>query len=172
MTIAAPASIYHKWKLIQRIIRKQTLVRVMILISIFFTFLYINWRLMFSLPFRSGIFPVILNIILLLVEALGFAETLVHFWNMLNLRDHPLPVIGEEEYPEVDIFIATYNEPTDLLRKTINGCTHLLYPDKSKVHIWVCASLTVALALVGFFSSMMQTGIPFTNSRMSGRRFS
>ena len=136
--VAFPASIYSKRKFIQRIIKKQNLVRVMILISIFFTFLYINWRLMFSLPFRSGIFPVILNFILLLVEALGFAETLVHFWNMLNLRDHPLPVIGEEEYPEVDIFIATYNEPTDLLRKTINGCTHLLYPDKSKVHIWVC----------------------------------
>lgn len=57
---------------------------------------------------------------------------------MARMRSHVLPSIPDDEYPEVDVFIATYNEPCDLLRRTINGCTHLRYPDKSKIHIWVC----------------------------------
>lgn len=130
--------IYHKRKLFRRIIHRQNLVRVIILISIFFSLVYLNWRIRYSVPVRFGPLAVIMNIILLIVEGFGFAETLVHFWNMLNMRDHPLPVIRDEEYPEVDIFIATYNEPVELLRKTINGCLHLKYPDKSKVHIWIC----------------------------------
>ena len=30
------------------------------------------------------------------------------------------------------------NEPPDLLRKTLNGCIHMKYPDPAKVHIWLC----------------------------------
>ena len=65
-------------------------------------------------------------------------EFCIHYRNIANLKNHPLPEIEDDEYPEVDIFIASYNEPAELLRKTINGCKHLKYPDKSKVHIWLC----------------------------------
>ncbi len=41
-------------------------------------------------------------------------------------------------YPDVDILIATHNEETELLYKTVNGCRHMDYPDKSKVHIYIC----------------------------------
>ncbi|TRA72468.1 hypothetical protein EWM17_19755, partial [Clostridioides difficile] len=34
--------------------------------------------------------------------------------------------------------IATYNESVDLVRKTVNGCIHMQYPDKKKVHIYIC----------------------------------
>ena len=56
---------------------------------------------------------------------------------MLKLREHPLPEIADTDYPDVDIFISTYNEPPELLRKTIVGCKHLDYPDRSKVHIYL-----------------------------------
>lgn len=36
------------------------------------------------------------------------------------------------------ILIATHNEDPELLYKTINARTFMEYPDKSKVHIYVC----------------------------------
>ena len=123
---------------IRRIIRRQNLVRIFILLSTFFTLVYLSWRILYSVPVRYGPLAVIRNIILLVVEIIGVAESLVHFVNMLNMSVYPLPEIGEEEYPDVDVFIATYNEPVELLRKTVNGCIHMKYPDKSKVHIWIC----------------------------------
>lgn len=63
---------------------------------------------------------------------------MVHYKSILGTNEHKLPVISDDEYPEVDIFIATYNEPCNLLCRTINGCKHIDYPDRSKVHIWVC----------------------------------
>ncbi|SCW61572.1 cellulose synthase (UDP-forming) [Ruminococcaceae bacterium YRB3002] len=109
-----------------------------LLVSIIITIIYLCWRVMFSIPVKAGPFAIAMNIILLFVEVLGFIESLVLYRNLLGRREHPLPEIPDDQWPDVDIFIATYNEPTDLLYKTINGCKHLKYPDKSKVHIWVC----------------------------------
>lgn len=111
---------------------------VLLFFSIFFTVMYLYWRVHFSIPFDDGWIAVTGNIILLVVEILGFIESLILYNNLSTMKDHPLPRISEDEYPDVDIFISTYNEPTDLLRRTVNGCTHMIYPDKSKVHIWLC----------------------------------
>ncbi|MBP5262180.1 MAG: cellulase family glycosylhydrolase [Clostridiales bacterium] len=107
-------------------------------VSICATLIYLCWRVAFSVPYEHSVFAVIMNMILLIVEVVGFIESIVLYRNLLGRIDHPLPSIPDDMWPDVDIFIATYNEPTDLLYKTINGCKHLKYPDKSKVHIWVC----------------------------------
>lgn len=112
--------------------------RVLLILSIFCTLVYLCWRVVYSVPVKSGVFAVIMNIILLFVEILGFVESMVLYRNLMGKKDYPLPVIPDDQWPDVDIFIATYNEPCELLYKTINGCKHLKYPDKSKVHIWVC----------------------------------
>jgi cellulose synthase (UDP-forming) len=117
---------------------RKILCRVVILLSIFLTVLYLGWRIMYSIPFRSGPLAVAGNIILLVVEIFGFIESVILYYNLMGMNRYPLPKIADEEFPDVDIFIATYNEPADLLRKTINGCNHLNYPDKSKVHVWLC----------------------------------
>ncbi|WP_081861343.1 cellulase family glycosylhydrolase [Butyrivibrio sp. AE2032] len=111
---------------------------LVLLISIFFTIIYLYWRAAFSVPVESGPLAVGANLILLFVEMFGFVESLSLYMHLMGMRKHPLPQIADEEYPDVDIFIATYNEPNDLLERTINACKHLEYPDKSKVHIWVC----------------------------------
>ncbi len=109
-----------------------------ILASTFFTLVYLCWRTLFSVPFEWGWLAATCNIVLLAVEILGFVESLVHFRDVAGMRHHPLPACAPEEYPDVDIFIATYNEPDYLLAKTINGCKHLEYPDPAKVHVWLC----------------------------------
>jgi cellulose synthase (UDP-forming) len=107
-------------------------------LSTFCTLVYLCWRVACSIPFAYGWIAVVGSIVLLVVEILGFGESLIHYSGMLKLRDHPLPEIADEDFPDVDIFISTYNEPVELLRKTIIGCKFMEYPDKSKVHIYLC----------------------------------
>ncbi len=111
---------------------------ISLLLSIGATLIYLMWRIFFSVPTEYGSVAVACNIILLVVEIFGFFESLILYRNLFGIKQHPLPEIPDDAWPDVDIFIATYNEPEDLLKKTINGCNHLKYPDKSKVHIWIC----------------------------------
>lgn len=117
---------------------KIILTRLCLVTSVFFTFLYLGWRILFSVPLNSGPLAIAGNLLLLVVEILGFIESVILYYHLMAARKHPLPKIEDDEYPDVDIFIATYNEPRDLLYKTINGCNHLKYPDRSRVHIWLC----------------------------------
>ena len=112
--------------------------RVFIFLSTIFTLIYLAWRVRFSVPVESGWLAIAGNIVLLVVEGFGFVESVIHYDSISGICAHPLPKIAAEEYPDVDIFISTYNEPCDLLRRTINGCNHLRYPDKRKVHVWLC----------------------------------
>ncbi len=112
--------------------------KTLLCLSACVTLIYLSWRIFLSIPKENGPLSVAANLILLAVEILGFVESMIMYRNLMGMRDHPLPEIAEEEYPDVDIFVATYNEPTELLRKTINGCRHMKYPDPGKVHIWIC----------------------------------
>lgn len=104
---------------------------IVLIITVFFTLIYLGWRIVFSIPVESGIIAVAANILLLIVEVFGFIESLILFYSLLRKKHHPLPQIPEEAWPDVDIFVFTYNEPTDLLKRTINGCIHMKYPDPS-----------------------------------------
>ncbi len=109
------------------------------IINTFFTIVYLAWRVFFTIPFGNGALSVFAGIALLVVEGMGMAEAIVHYMNMYNVKGYPKPVIEDESlYPDVDVFIATYSEPVELLYKTVNGCKHMEYPDKSKVHIYLC----------------------------------
>ena len=107
-------------------------------LSTFCTLIYLCWRITCSIPYAYGWIAIIGSWVLLAVEILGFIESVIHYSGILKLREHPLPKIADEDFPDVDIFISTYNEPPELLRKTIVGCKHMEYPDKSKVHIYLC----------------------------------
>ena len=117
---------------------KQFLGDLFLFLSTFCTLIYLCWRFTCSIPYAYGWVAIIGSCILLAIEVLGFIESLIHYSGMLKLREHPLPEIADTDYPNVDIFISTYNEPPELLRKTIVGCKHLDYPDRSKVHIYLC----------------------------------
>lgn len=102
------------------------------------TIMYLVWRTFFTIPFEFGIVSITAGIILLIVEILGMVEAFIHFANMYSVEVYPLPNVAKEKFPDVDIFIATYSEDCELLYKTINGCKHMEYPDKDKIHIYLC----------------------------------
>ena len=65
-------------------------------------------------------------------------EFFIHFLNVTKLVVPVKPEIEDERlYPDVDVFIATYNESEELLYKTIIGCKNMHYPDLNKVHIYL-----------------------------------
>lgn len=100
--------------------------------------IYLIWRMFFTIPFEYGSLDLICGVYLLVVEIVGFFESAIHYYSMSNIQYPKRPEVDESLFPDVDIFVATYNEPVDLLYKTINGCVNMDYPDKSKVHIYIC----------------------------------
>jgi len=102
------------------------------------TIIYLIWRIFFTIPFGDGIVSISSAIILLAVEILGMFEAVIHYYNMSEINYPVKPEVDESLFPDVDVFVATYNEPKELLYKTINGCANMEYPDKSKIHIYIC----------------------------------
>ncbi|GHV37735.1 hypothetical protein AGMMS49546_06480 [Spirochaetia bacterium] len=113
-------------------------VRICVSVTIVLTLVYLGWRIFYTLPFEYGVIPTLSGLSLLIVEFFGLMESFIHFLNMFHIEVPATPEIPPEMFPDVDIYIATYTEPMDLLYKTINGCKHIEYPDKSKIHIHLC----------------------------------
>lgn len=111
---------------------------VLLIVSMFLSIVYICWRIFVSLPIAIGWVAVVLSLILLIVEIIEFYDSFVISVNQMHVYDYHCPKIKDDEYPDVDVFICTYNESNYILRKTINGCVHMQYPTKDKVHIYVC----------------------------------
>lgn len=110
------------------------------IVTIILMSIYLLWRLIFTLPLEEGLLNAIFGILLYLAEALTVLTTFELFFQKMQKKRSTLdfPTIAEEDYPDVDVFIATHNEPVDLLYKTVNACTFMDYPDKRKVHIYLC----------------------------------
>lgn len=102
------------------------------------TTIYLIWRIFFTLSFDYEIGAIVFGIVLLVAECSGIFDFLVHFIRMTHLVVPIKPELEQEVvYPEVDVFIATYNEPWEIIYKTIIGCKNMDYPDPNKVHIYV-----------------------------------
>ena len=107
----------------------------MVLMSI-----YLGWRMIFTLPFGQGVLNVLFGVLLIAAEAITVLTTFELFVQKMRKKSGQLecPIIPEEYYPDVDVFIATHNEPIDILYKTVNACTFMDYPDKQRIHIYLC----------------------------------
>lgn len=112
--------------------------RALYYLTIITTTVYIVWRLIFTLPIHEGAVAMAAGIALVSSELLGFLEAFQNFRGLSRHNVPEKPQISEAQYPHVDIFIATHNEDETLLQKTVSGCLFLDYPDKSKVHIYLC----------------------------------
>lgn len=112
--------------------------KLLLMITILFNLIYILWRIFFTIPKGKGYFSLICAITLLVVEIMGMFEMFVHYRDMSNIEYPHKPEIDEDLYPDVDVFVTTYNESVELVEKTINGCVNMEYPDQEKVHIYIC----------------------------------
>lgn len=108
--------------------------------TIILSTLYIVWRIIFTIPIGFGVTSLILGLIFILIEIIDFIEFFVHYKNILSYEhnENKINKNQTEEYPDVDIIIATFNEEEQLLNETIKGCLNINYPNKEKLHIYVC----------------------------------
>jgi len=115
-------------------------VNTIFLLATLSSVVYLIWRAVFTLPWKDGAVSLIFGILLLWSEISSALGTFELYWRKSRVQkvDLSLPKIPLSWYPHVDIFIATHNEPVKLLYKTVNAITYLDYPDKSKVHIYIC----------------------------------
>lgn len=105
------------------------------------TIFYIGYRIAYTIPTKLGVLTTVLAVFILLIEIWEAIDFFIYFVNILTVdrRKAKTPDISKiTEYPDIDVFIATYNEYENLLERTILACKSMEYPDKSKVHIYLC----------------------------------
>lgn len=103
------------------------------------TIIYIIFRIFYTLPqeFDYSLFFALIVLITETIDAIFFS---IYTLNILVINnDIPKkPKLLIKDYPELDIFIATINEDKDLLEETIKHVKAMDYPDKKKLHIYLC----------------------------------
>lgn len=103
-----------------------TVKKIIIVLCVLTNAAYICWRLFFTLP-HEGTFNMIMGILLVACECIGFLQLLVFYtlvWKPSNRKQ--VTISDLDRLPTVDIFIATYNEPIEVLKRTVAGCLNLL----------------------------------------------
>lgn len=108
-----------------------------LIVTIIINLIYLTWRVLFTLPQNSKV-SLIIGIVLIFAEIMGFFQSLVFrllFWKPHKLNEKS--ITEYKELPTVDIFIATYNESENVLKKTIAAAVNICYPEKLK-KIYLC----------------------------------
>src|SRR5215469_11774980 len=107
-------------------------------ISLFATFRYGYWRVTQTwngLTSAGHLYQwdTVFVVMLLLAEFYAFATLALGYFQTLRLlRRPPVPLTcNTENWPTVDVFIPTYNEPLSVVRSTILGAQALDYPANS-----------------------------------------
>ena len=102
---------------------------------------YLHWRITETLILQG--FEAIFSLGLFAFELLVLFSSSLSNILRLAQRDHSLEAerysrwIRQGRYkPEVDILVPTYNEPANVLRRTLIACKSLKYP-RHKKHIWL-----------------------------------
>ena len=103
------------------------------------SFFYLIFRIFYTIP-NSNSLDTIVGTIILLVEIVDFLFFIVCSVNILmtHYAIPNAPKILKKDYPELDVFIATINEDIDLIEGTIKACKEMKYPNKNKIHIYLC----------------------------------
>ena len=104
------------------------------------TVVYIIYRIFFTIPIHDTFVNVFIAVLIVILEFFEAFVYSIYYFNVLLFRkDSPkTPKIKKDEWPEIDIFVATINEETELLEETIQHIQAMKYPDKKKLHIYLC----------------------------------
>ncbi|WP_455379201.1 glycosyltransferase [Petrachloros mirabilis] len=94
---------------------------------------YMIWRGFYTLNTSTWI-EAILSASVYLAEAYGVVQLALFAYQVWNKGNAASPAITV--YRSVDIFVPVVNEPLEILRRTLVGCTHQDYPaDKYRVYV-------------------------------------
>ncbi len=109
---------------------------LLLIVSFFLVAVYMEWRTFDTLTWSTWA-DLIASITLLVSEYLGFIQQGIFYFLMASgTKERQNPERPQQYYPSVDVFVPTFNEPVQVLRRTLVACTYLDYP-KNKLDIYV-----------------------------------
>jgi len=117
-------------------IRESNYIRLLLMsMAAFAAIRLIVWRLLYSLDLSSPL-NALFSLALFWAELYGaFVFLLVSIQNLSLTRDDVSLETPDPAYqPTVDVFVCTYNEPLDIVRRTVAGAMHIDYSNK-RVHL-------------------------------------
>ncbi|MEB3356349.1 MAG: UDP-forming cellulose synthase catalytic subunit [Synechococcales bacterium] len=103
-------------------------------LSIVTTLRYLYYRTSYTLNLDTGI-NAFFSLVLYGAELYAILTLLLSYFQTLKLRDRTpvdLAVIPADQWPTVDVYIPTYNEDINIVRKTALAALALDYPDAKK----------------------------------------
>ncbi len=114
--------------------------RVVYTLAFLSTVVYIIYRIFFTIPIHENFITIFIAVLIVVLEFFeAFVYSIYYFNVLLFKKDSPkTPKIKKKDFPELDILIATINEDYELLEETIKCIKKMKYPDKKKIHIYMC----------------------------------
>lgn len=110
----------------------------MVWLSLITTFRYLFYRINYTLNL-DGWINSLFSILLFAAELYAIGTLALAYFQTLRLKDRKpidLSTIPQEQWFKVDIYIPTYNEDVEIVRKTALGALAIDYPaDKKQVYI-------------------------------------
>lgn len=109
----------------------------MVALSVFVSLRYLYWRVTQTLSFSS---PLDMSFGYLLLLAEGYAVLMLlcsYFQTLWPLHRRPVPLPADSaEWPTVDVYIPTFNEPLQVVRQAVLAATLLDWPaEKLRVYV-------------------------------------
>jgi cellulose synthase (UDP-forming) len=111
---------------------------LLMLLSILTTLRYLYYRVSYTLNFDSWI-DTVFSLLLFAAELYGILTLFLAYFQTLKIRDRKpvdLSLFPQEEWFTVDIYIPTYNEDVEIVRKTALAALAVDYPaSKKRVYV-------------------------------------
>lgn len=107
----------------------------LIAISLGLSVRYLVWRGLYTLnteePLSLG-----LSLALFLAELYGFGGSLFFYLQIARPNQRTIPPVDSSRCPSVDVFVTIFNEPVEVLRRTLVACQAMEYPaDRKTVYV-------------------------------------
>ncbi len=98
---------------------------------------YMYWRITSTLALATAL-ETTLGVILLVAESYAFVVLLLgYLQSAWPLRRTPTPLPADtDNWPAVDVFIPTYNEPLEVVRATVLAAREIDWPE-DKLEVWI-----------------------------------
>src|SRR5215510_4865288 len=101
---------------------------LIIFLSCFASMRYFYWRVSSTINLESNADATV-SFVLLLAEIYGLVILFLGYFQTIEVQERTAPLT--KTFPTVDIFIPTYNESVDIVRRTVIGARTIDYPQKT-----------------------------------------
>ncbi len=115
-------------------VTSESLHLLLLTVSSLMTVRYLYYRTSYTLNF-DGILNTIFTLLLYVAELYAIATLFLSYFQTLKIRDRKpvdLSLTPVEDWLKVDVYIPTYNEDVDIVRKTVLGAVAIDYPAAKK----------------------------------------